>query len=63
MGPDSWETGKLAISALPTNMQNCLQSDQQYGPDKLKTRNWKVYPKVTESQKIQSQGQMQPFPR
>jgi len=31
MDPDSWGTGILAISALPTNTQNCLQSANNMG--------------------------------
>jgi hypothetical protein len=62
MDPDSWGTGILAISALPTNMQNCLQIANNMGQTNYRQWKWKVYLKVTESQKIHSQGQMQPLP-
>jgi hypothetical protein len=37
MDRNSQQTGIAMVDALPVTMQNSLSSDQQYGPDKLRT--------------------------
>jgi hypothetical protein len=56
----NWNTGNQCTAYQHAQLSaKC----QQYGPDNWRQWNWKVYPKVIESQKIHSQRQMQPFPQ